>query len=338
MYKPKNGVFLTTYQCTAACPECCFECAPDYKGTEKLTYEEMVSFIDQISEEFGVKQVIWSGGECFLLGEELKRGIQYAKDKGMVSRCVTNGYWATSEEVAHNKLRELKEIGLTELNLSTGDNHQLFVPEENILNAVIAGAKLGLRVAVSVETRKNAKVSKETFESNLRYKNEIVATGLEELVHILPAVWVSYHEDTIYEYEEDSEDYIGYKGCDTLFESLCLTPHRTIVGCCGLSIEYIPEMTLGKFGESLTELYQNQYSDFLKVWLYVDGPKKILEQVKQWDESIKIPSFMHICQACAYIYQTTKIQSTIQKYYRERYDEVIQRFLALQELDNPNVL
>ena len=305
MCKPTLGVILTTFKCTASCPECCFECSPD--NDKILSYDEIVKFIEQVHAELGVKRLVWSGGECFLLGDDLKKGIQYAYNLGMNSRCVTNGFWAVSEEVAFNKLKELRDVGLDEINFSTGDDHQLFVSEDKILNAVIAAAKLGLRVVVSIETRNNTNVNKESFIKNPRYQREIENTNLKENVHIVQAVWVSYHKDTVYEYAENSEDYIGYKGCDSLFDSICLTPHKTVIGCCGLSVEYIPEMTLGKFGNSLSEMYNKQTEDFLKVWLYVDGPKKILDYVKKWDPELEIPQFVHICQACAYIYQNVSI-------------------------------
>lgn len=330
MRKPTLGVILTTFKCTASCPECCFECSPD--NDKILSYEEIVKFIEQAHTELDVKRLVWSGGECFLLGDDLKKGIQYGYSLGINSRCVTNGFWATSEEVAFNKLKELRDVGLDEINFSTGDDHQLFVSEDKILNAVIAAAKLGLRVVVSIETRNNTRVSKESFINNFRYKREIENTKLKENVRIVQAVWVSYHKDVIYEYAENSEKYIGYKGCDSLFDSICLTPHKTVIGCCGLSVEYINEMTLGKFGGNLLEMYNKQAEDFLKVWLYVDGPKKILDYVKKWNPKLKIPQFVHICQACAYIYQNVEVQKVIRDNFKQCYSEILERFTAKQTL------
>lgn len=107
MLNPIQAVVLTTFKCTAACPECCFECSPD--NEKILSYQEIVSFLEQCHKKWNMKRVIWSGGECFLLGEDLKRGIAYAKKLGMYSRCVTNGFWATSEEIAYEKLKELHQ-------------------------------------------------------------------------------------------------------------------------------------------------------------------------------------------------------------------------------------
>lgn len=336
MLNPIQAVVLTTFKCTAACPECCFECSPD--NEKILSYQEIVSFLEQCHKKWNMRRVIWSGGECFLLGEDLKRGIAYAKKLGMYSRCVTNGFWATSEEIAYEKLKELHQLGLEELNLSTGDEHQLYVPQDRILNATIAAAKLNMRVVISIETREKTKVTREKFINDPRYQAEIENTELKKFVSILSAIWVSYHKDTVFEYSENSEDYVEYKGCDSLFESICLTPNRTIVGCCGLSVEHIPEMTIGNFGEDLSEILEKQFHDFLKIWLYVDGPKKILDYVKEWENNIEIPKFMHTCQACAFIYQNKRVQEIINNNFKKCYTEVLERFKAKQTLKNAKII
>ena len=114
-----------------------------------------------------------------------------------------------------------------------------YVPQDRILNATIAAAKLNMRVVISIETREKTNVTREKFINDPRYQAEIENTELKKFVSILSAIWVSYHKDTVFEYSENSEDYVEYKGCDSLFESICLTPNRTIVGCCGLSVEHI---------------------------------------------------------------------------------------------------
>lgn len=330
MCKPMQAVVLTTFKCTATCPECCFECSPN--NEKMLSYDEIVKFLKECSDEWGIKRVIWSGGECFLLGEDLKRGLAYAKSLGMHSRCVTNGFWAVSEEIAYEKLKELHDLGLEELNLSTGDEHQIYVSEEKILNATIAAAKLNIRVVISVETREKTRVTRESFINSSRYQSQIEKTDLKKLVSVISAIWVSYHTDTVFEYSANSEDYVKYQGCDSLFESICLTPNKTIIGCCGLSVEHIPEMTIGKIEDKLTEAYARQMQDFLKIWLYVDGPKKILDHVQEWDKTISVPKFMHACQVCAYIYQNPKIQEVIRLNFKECYREVLERFIAKQTL------
>lgn len=330
-----KGVIVATFKCTAQCRECCFECSPNIE--ERLSLEDIKAFIDEICKFKNIQILVWSGGECFLLGEDLRKGIEYANRKGVSSRCVTNGYWATTLEKAKDELRILKHLGLKELNLSTGDDHQEFVPLENILNAIVAGAQLHIVTVVAIETSATAKFKADDLKMHPFFIEQIEKKKLSKYVKIMNAVWVSFHSDRIFEYDEDSKEYRNSQGCNTLFDSICIAPDKTILGCCGLCVEHIPELALGKFdGKNLGEKYEEQKEDFIKIWLAVEGPHAIIDQVKRWCPLIEIPKFHHMCQACAYIYQSKDIQKVIVEHYYEMYEEIRDRFAAKQLLENIN--
>ena len=94
---------------------------------------------------------VFSGGECFMLEDELVIAVARCTEHGLGSRCVTNGYWATSPKAAHARLEPLYRAGLRELNLSTGDHHQQFVPVERIAYGAAAAIGLGMNAVVVVE-------------------------------------------------------------------------------------------------------------------------------------------------------------------------------------------
>ncbi|EPC8411228.1 hypothetical protein ACR3AM_005648 [Bacillus thuringiensis] len=97
---PNCITIITTYKCTAACAECCFECNP--KLIARVTLEQMKKFIKESKELFGeeLKGVVFTGGECFLLGDDLVEVISYATKLGLVTRCVSNGYWGKNPRLA----------------------------------------------------------------------------------------------------------------------------------------------------------------------------------------------------------------------------------------------
>ena len=138
---PTSLTVLATYKCTAACKECCFECSP--KLTQRLSLPEIHQAIDQASAFASLRLVVFSGGECFLLGKELVSAVGYAHNKGLLVRCVTNGYWSTSSHAALLRLRPLQQAGLTELNLSTGDDHQAFVPFDRVVKGSNYSCRIG---------------------------------------------------------------------------------------------------------------------------------------------------------------------------------------------------
>ena len=89
---PQTLTILVTYQCTAACPQCCFECTPQIKG--RIPTHKILNYIDAAHESFpNLKLIVFSGGECFLLGDDLVTIVSHAHGKGLSVRCVTNGYW-----------------------------------------------------------------------------------------------------------------------------------------------------------------------------------------------------------------------------------------------------
>jgi hypothetical protein len=72
----------------------------------------------------------------------------------------------------------------------------------------------------------------------------------------------------------------------------------------------------------------------MKQWLYVDGPVRILEQVKKWDANIEAPNFVHYCQTCAFIYNSPEIQKVIKSNYKTILSDVQKRFVNKMKLNS----
>ncbi|WP_428815571.1 radical SAM protein [Lactococcus lactis] len=192
---PESAAIITTYKCTAHCKDCCFDCSPQESDT--LTLEEIKLFIDEISKMNSIKSIVWTGGECSTLGKKLSEGIAYAKSKGKVSQIVSNASWSKGIEKDKKYLSKLKENGLIEINVSTGDNHQQFVPIEKVLSVIEAAVSIGLRALISIEKTKFSKFTIETLKANSTYKR-IKKNDKEGLLSILSASWVSFNNDSSY--------------------------------------------------------------------------------------------------------------------------------------------
>ncbi|EMF0060915.1 hypothetical protein PFZ79_002803 [Enterococcus hirae] len=82
-------------------------------------------------------------------------------------------------------------------------------------------------------------------------------------------------------------------------------------------MQQIPEFHKFRYEKgNLYRNYSSQFKDFLKIWIWIDGPEKILKQVLIWEPELKINLYVvHPCQACAYIYKNEKIQKIIQQYF-----------------------
>src|SRR3546814_20214687 len=71
---------------------------------------------------------------------------------GMSTRIVSNGSWAKRLVRAKEICNELKRAGLDELNISTGNDHQEFVPQESVVNAAESAIACDITTLITVET------------------------------------------------------------------------------------------------------------------------------------------------------------------------------------------
>lgn len=142
---------ITTYQCTAAGKDCCFECTPAI--TAQLSEQETITAIGAaVSEYPDIKLVVFSGGECFMLKDALFNAIEFATSLGRQIRCVSNAYPAQNFSNAEKTAVRRKPAEITEINISTGLDHQQWVPGSAIINAVEAWQNAGIDTLVAVET------------------------------------------------------------------------------------------------------------------------------------------------------------------------------------------
>jgi MoaA/NifB/PqqE/SkfB family radical SAM enzyme len=123
---PRGLSLITTKRCTAACDHCCFHCTP--LATEAIPLERLHALVDEARDVPSIRLIVFTGGECFLLGQELDTLVARASDHGFATRCITNGYWASSLRVAMQRMRALAAAGLSEIEFSTGAFHAAYVP------------------------------------------------------------------------------------------------------------------------------------------------------------------------------------------------------------------
>jgi MoaA/NifB/PqqE/SkfB family radical SAM enzyme len=108
---PTTLTILPTYNCTAACENCCFGSHPGI--TERVPLDRILAYIDQAATVESMRLIVFSGGECFTLGDDLVAAVARATGHGLATRCVTNAYWASTEERALERLGALAAAGLT---------------------------------------------------------------------------------------------------------------------------------------------------------------------------------------------------------------------------------
>lgn len=324
---PKTLTFITTYRCTAACTQCCFESSPTVKG--RLGREEMLHALDDVKDRFpSLRVVVFTGGEATLLKDDLVAVIAEATSLGLVTRIVSNGSWGKTKATAGRMADKLAGAGLRELNISTGKDHQEWVSQESVINAAEAAFNAGVLTLVTVEadTPESDKLSalmKDPTMKDLRSRGVIVQSNS----------WMSF-KDT-----GEQRDHALTTGrratpCEQIHSNVVVTPYGEVSACCGLTLEHIPEMKLGTMAEGVSDTYLRQRDDFLKYWLRMDGPGEIVRKVMGEERANELlAKSVHICEDCAILHKNPEIRERIAATYERFVPEVMSRYALNSAID-----
>jgi pyruvate-formate lyase-activating enzyme len=328
--EPEALTILGTYKCTAQCQNCCFGSNPFL--TQRLDLAEIISFIREGAHYPRCKLVGFSGGECFLLRDDLVRAVEFASSLGLVSRCVTNGYWAKRMEHGRRRLEALLAVGLKELNISTGDFHQKFVDQQTVVNAACLSVELGVdQTMIVVEKRSDREVTAHRLMEDPHIQG--LLREHKTRFRIIESPWMPMDYTQLI--EQDPIQMLNRNnvhlrtGCRSVLTNVVLTPDRKFGFCCGLTREQIPELNASWDGGSFDDLIDEGSRDFMKIWLSLEGPERILAWAAIKNESISWENrYAHHCHACVALFADPLVRETIRTHYQERVDDVLMRYVA----------
>ncbi len=321
-------VFSCTYKCPIKCKFCGAECGPEQ--TDRLSLSEMTELIDTVYSYGKLELVVFTGGEPFLLGRDLKAAVQYCSDKGVSTRIVTNAYWARDLDKALRSIRSLKEAGLTEINLSCDDYHQEFIPLERIKHANEACIELDIPCLIGHKVMKDHTLTLEYLEKFLGHKltifdpskpnpkNNLVSTGytvpVAENMHKIP------DEEILYPPSCDS----WKSPCKTILQRIVVTPRKELSICCGMIRRNVEEVIFGNLEESsIEELILKAHNDLIVNWLALEGPYGIMRFILEKRPDIKFrEQYVNICHLCSEILTRRECRSVLATYAHEKAAEI----------------
>lgn len=320
---------ITTTQCTAACQDCCFGCNQNNRAT--MDYEILINAIDNAITSYpNVKLIVLTGGECFLLGKEtLANVIRHIHKLGLMSRVVTNAFWASSFKKAYETLLFLHECGLTEVNVSTGDEHLKWVPVDNIINTIVASVLNKIPISVNIEASINKSFGDKDLLADCRLQ-KYLGSGL---IHIVNGHWVSSSQEESDKANRDCA-YISpgqTLRCTSIFTSPSILPNGSVIACCGLTSQDHESLILGNILSSdLLDIFEESIYDFIKLWIYTEGPFSLLTFCNELNPELPtIDSGLHICEYCKLLYTNEDYFSTLKGHYRKKIPYLVTKYKIL---------
>lgn len=247
----------------------------------------------------------------------------------MTVRIVTNAYWATSYKKASSVIQKLYTSGLREINYSTGDEHQKWVPYDNIAYAILATMDTDLTCIINIESHDNSSFLCEKLIRDDRLSKYLDPFEKGPKLQIKNGVWVSLNKKEDLSYKKFTIDK-NTTGCKSLFSTISINPYSNLLACCGLFCENISCFRLGNLKQrNLKEMYESQFNDFMKIWLYVEGPYTILEYVSKKRGLTIRKNILHDCSFCAEIFKDSENINCIIKNRKEIIPRVMLKYNLL---------
>lgn len=292
---------------------------------------DVIIAINRARDAFPALQlVVFSGGEVFLLKDDLYTAIAHARSLGLRVRCVTNAFWGKTLRTAARTVAKLLEAGVSEVNISTGADHQEHVPFESIENACEALVTAGVVTLVTVEKDSPETACLERVRLSTRLRP--LLEKQPRLFSIQCNSWMPFHADYVERGAPAGLESLT-DGCSQIFSNLVVTPYGRLAACCGLTFEHIPELTLGDLHtDEMRGLFYAALNDFLKVWIHLDGPATILRKLFGSEINEELKEVRHICQACAVLHLHPKVRSELSSRYQEFVPDVLARFALKTEI------
>lgn len=316
-----NLTFILTNKCNIACRFCAPGCSP--KLSDHLSSEQMKNIFDEISKEYTVPLVIFTGGEPMLYQTDICDMMLYVKEKSKSTkiRIVTNGYWAKTKHQAKKIIRKLKACGLTEINFSVDDFHQEFISIETIKFATTAALDCCLPTLLVRKTYPGSVACKNYYEKMLNrkitplhsLKAEDFHNGKYLAISEVCTLPLGRGSDIInksswlpskYFPKYKNNDKI-YKGpCSEVLKSCNISADGYLLPCCGLvdrSLRtfHFQNILGGKVLDTLEQCSQTT----LYNWLALEGPWAIKEFIKSKDKTIEFAEeYVQACQICQEVF------------------------------------
>ncbi|MFL6604461.1 MAG: radical SAM protein [Steroidobacteraceae bacterium] len=134
---------VLTARCNASCAHCARSYGPN--RSEHLDQTEIFRLMDEAAAIDDGENLYFdlTGGEPFLDFELLVATVSHGARLGAEVSCVTNAFWARTNELTRSKLETLRDAGLSALSVSVSRFHQRFVPLERARRALTVAAELG---------------------------------------------------------------------------------------------------------------------------------------------------------------------------------------------------
>ncbi len=308
-------VLIPTFRCSAECDNCCFASNP--RIHDRADQADLLAYISRSTAAFpSLRSLAISGGEPFMLGDDLVELVAAGAAEGLHVRVVTNAYWATTPARSASRLASLIEAGLSELAVSSGDEHVRFVPRRRVVNALVAALDAELPAALSIEATADSTLTVSSFLDAPPLRAALDSATGSNTLRTFSSPWMQVLDGPVAAPAAaltDRATLDDEPGCEVVLRTAVINPTGHLGVCDGLIRELVPELRGPAIGDhDLGQLFAEQGSQLLPVWLMLDGPKRILRWAAGHDPTIEWEGrYAHNCDACRQVFEDPRVRGLI---------------------------
>jgi uncharacterized Fe-S cluster-containing radical SAM superfamily protein len=181
---PYSGGIILSYQCNLSCIHCLYNCRGNWKNW--ISINKLEEILKILKKKVSFVSLHLTGGEPFINFPLLIESVKLCKNYGIHFFVETNCYWAKNEEIAEEKLKQLKENGLNSIMLSYSIFYLEKVPVENFEIAMKKSFEIFGMENVTFYTMSAYKMIKESgIKGNMKFDDSLKIIGEEKFLKFL---------------------------------------------------------------------------------------------------------------------------------------------------------
>lgn len=313
---PYTTLAFTLYRkCSAACAMCCFSSNP--RCTERLDIKRIKEYIDESKDIEEIKTISFTGGEPFMEYENLLDLVTYASKAGKRVTTITNGYWASSYDIAYVRMKKLRDVGLNHISVSHDAYHKEYVNTEYVGNLLRAAGNLGIASTMATVKVKGEKVGYIFDELD----DALYGTELE----VIPCLPAGGAKKAFKSCQLDHTIATDTKGLRCVYGGNIAVAYNGLIYPCCSQMVFETDLSLGYFQDlSLHDVMHKIKNNGL---LYLLRNKELSVFIKYAREVLNMDLPDHIvnpCELCALLFSENN-SSRFKKFVDCEIDKITQR-------------
>ncbi len=276
------GLILTR-RCQVSCPHCILESGPH--RSEEIATNQAIHWIEQIAAYRSgyVKAIALSGGEPFIDLPKLRTLASFASELGLFVSVVTNGFWATSEDVAESTLKSVS--GIQALSVSCDIYHLAAIPFVRVQNAIRAAREVGVPCTAAICTQR---FDDPGFKRLLESLSAMMDPGSIDVALAFPVG----RGNSLFRQEDYDEVPDPPQSACPVGSSPIIFPDGRVTACIGPVIGVIHDnpLILGNlYRQTISEIFDRAETNAVLHAIRVWGPRRIIERLKAVSPHVELP-------------------------------------------------